>query len=143
MACLKSGGALDVTTNPALFKKLVLLGQELIELHLLRRALPVITGYPKAGSNRIDKIEFRPDPHDPEKGRVQINAEQYFERMPRPVWEYKIGGYQVANKWLKVRKGRLLTFDELQHYGRVVAVLDETIRLQGEIDTTIGKWPLC
>ena len=131
-----------ITSDPALFKKLVELGQELIELHLLRRALPAITGYPKAGSNRVDKIEFRPDPDNPEKGRVQINAEQYFEGMPRPVWEYMIGGYQVANKWLKDRKGRLLTFDELQHYGRVVAALNETIRLQGEIDTTIGKWPL-
>ena len=116
-----------ITSDPALFKKLVALGQELIELHLLRRVLPAITGYPKGGSNRIDKIEFRPDPDNPEKGRVQINAEQYFEGMPRPVWEYMIGGYQVAHKWLKDRKGRLLTFDELQHYGRVVAALNVLI----------------
>ena len=94
---------------------------------------------PKAGSNRIDKIEFRPDPDNPENGRVHINAEQYFERMPRPVWDYMAGGYQVANKWLKDRKGRLLTFDELQHYGRVVAALNQTIRLQAEIDAAIGN----
>jgi predicted helicase len=76
-----------ITSDPALFKKLVELGQQLIELHLLRRTLPAITGYPKAGNNRVDKIEFRPDSDNPEKGRVQINAEQYFEGMPRPVWE--------------------------------------------------------
>ena len=59
--------------------------------------------------------------------------------MPRQVWEYTIGGYQVARKWLKDRKGRLLTFDELQHYGRVIAALNETIHLQGKIDETIRE----
>src|SRR6516225_518212 len=113
-----------ITSDPALFKKLALLGHELIELHLLRRALPAITSYPKAGSNRVEKIEFKPEPDNPEQGRVHINATQYFDKMPKAVWEYTIGGYQVANKWLKDRKGRLLTFDELQHYGRVVAALN-------------------
>ena len=113
------------------------LGRELIDLHLLSRSLPAITGYPKAGSNRVDKIEFSPDSINPEQGRVQINAEQYFEGMPRRVWDYTIGGYKVAHQWLKDRKGRLLTFDELQHYGRIVVALNDTIRLQAEIDAAI------
>lgn len=61
--------------------------------------------------------------------------------MPLGVWEYTIGGYQIAHKWLKDRKGRLLTFDELQHYGRIVATLNETIRLQVKIDAAVGSWP--
>jgi predicted helicase len=133
---------IPLTGNAALFRQLALLGRELIDLHLLRRLAPVVTAYPKAGNNRVDRIEFRPDPKNPEQGRLHINADQYFEAMPRRVWEYMIGGYQVAYKWLKDRKGRLLTFDELQHYGRVIAALNETIRLQSEIDAAIGGWPL-
>jgi predicted helicase len=128
--------------NAARFQQLAGLGQQLIDLHLLRQTLPPITGYPKAGSNRVDKIEFVPDPEAPHQGHVWINAGQYFESMPGQVWEYTIGGYQVAHKWLKDRKGRLLTFDELQHYSRVIAALNETIRLQDQIDEVIGSWPL-
>ena len=129
---------IPLPANFGVFQHLAGLGQELIELHLLRRLPSVITGYPKAGSNRVDKIEFRADKDKPGQGRVQINTEQYFEGMPRYIWEYKIGGYQVSYQWLKDRKGRLLTFDELQHYGRVVAALNDTVRLQTEIDTMIA-----
>jgi hypothetical protein len=71
-----------------------------------------------------------------------VNDEQYFDGVPVSVWEYQIGGYQVANKWLKDRKGRLLTFDELLHYQRIVSALAETIRLQAEIDAAIAVWPM-
>jgi predicted helicase len=133
---------IPLTSNPKIFKKLVALGQEMIDLHLLHSPLPAITSFPKAGSNHVHKIEFRADPKNSERGRVQINAEQYFEGVPRRVWEYTIGGYQVAHKWLKDRKGRFLTFDELQHYGHVVATLNATIRLQADIDAAITDWPL-
>ena len=133
---------IPLTGSLPLFQKLAALGHELIDLHLLRRPLSAITGFPKTGSNRVDKFEFKSDPENPEQGRVQINAEQYFEAIPKSVWEYIIGGYPVAHKWLKDRKGRLLTFDELQHYGRVIAALNDTIRLQAEIDAAIGSWPL-
>ena len=73
---------------------------------------------------------------------MYINAEQYFDGVPQAVWEYHIGGYQVANKWLKDRKGRLLTFDDLRHYQRVIAALAETIALQAEIDAAIPSWPI-
>jgi hypothetical protein len=74
-------------------------------------------------------------------GRVHINASQYFEDVSEAAWQYRIGGYQVAHKWLKDRKGRALTFDELQHYRRIIATLDETIRIQSRIDQRI-RWPL-
>ena len=133
---------IPLPSDPTVFHKLATLGSELIDLHLMRNPRPAITGYPKAGSNRVDKVEFRPDPADPEQGRVQINAEQYFEGMPRVVWKYVVGGYQVAQKWLKDRKGHLLTFDELQHYGRVIASVNETIRIQARIDEAIPSWPM-
>ena len=74
-----------------------------------------------------------------------INGIQYFQGVPREVWEFHIGGYQVLEKWLKDRKGRELTWDDIQHYQKVVVALKETIRLMAEIDAVIdahGGWPL-
>jgi predicted helicase len=119
------------------FNRLATLGNQLIELHLLRNGQATITSYPKTGSNRVAKIEFKADPQDANTGRVIINADQYFEGVPKAAWDYTIGGYQPAHKWLKDRKGRLLSFDELQHYSQILAALNETIRLQGEIDDAI------
>jgi hypothetical protein len=61
------------------------------------------------------------------------------------VWIFRVGGYQVCQKWLKDRKGRVLSFGDIQHYQRVVAALAETIELMGQIDVTIeegGGWPI-
>ena len=58
------------------------------------------------------------------------------------VWEFQIGGYQVLHKWLKDRKGRKLTFDDLFHYQKIVVALKETIRLMGKIDDLIPSWPI-
>ncbi len=67
-------------------------------------------------------------------GNVFINATQHFTRVPLRAWEFYIGGYQPAQKWLKDRKGRTLTFDDIQHYRKIIAALKETDRLMGEID---------
>ena len=78
-------------------------------------------------------------------GRVYINKTQYFSPVPQEVWEFQIGGYQVCHKWLKDRRGRTLTDEDITHYGRIVAALGEPIRLMGEIDEVIeehGGWPL-
>jgi predicted helicase len=120
--------------SAATFAQLATFGHDLIKLHLLKKTEPTITRYPKAGNNRVEKLEFKPDVTDPTRGWVFINAVQFFEGVPTDVWEYTIGGYQVAQKWLKDRKGRLLTFDELKTYGSIISALAETIRLQGEID---------
>ena len=61
------------------------------------------------------------------------------------VWNLHIGGYQVCEKWLKDRKGRVLSAEDIEHYQRVVVVLNETIRIMGEIDEVIeehGGWPI-
>jgi len=67
-----------------------------------------------------------------------------FAGVPEEVWNFHIGGYQVCQKWLKDRKGRTLTADDVTHYHRIVVALHETIRLMAEIDKTIdahGGWP--
>ncbi|TAN08951.1 MAG: DNA methyltransferase [Rhodanobacteraceae bacterium] len=78
-------------------------------------------------------------------GRVWINARQYFEGVPQAVWDMHIGGYRVAEKWLKDRKGRTLSYDDLSHYQNITAALARTLVLQAGIDAAIeaaGGWPL-
>ena len=77
-----------------------------------------------------------------EQGRVFINKIQYFGDVPEAVWEFHIGGYQVCEKWLKDRKGRKLSYDDIQHYQKIVVALNETIRLMSEIDNLIPSWPI-
>ncbi len=79
-----------------------------------------------------------------EKGRGYINEEQYFEGVRPEVWEFHVGGYQVCAKWLKDRKGRELSFDEIEHYCKTTEALKQTIRIMAEIDKVIeahGGWP--
>ena len=76
---------------------------------------------------------------------MYINKTQYFNGVPAEVWEFYVGGYQVCHKWLKDRKGRTLSYENIQHYQRIVAALAETITLMEKIDETIeehGGWPI-
>ena len=111
------------------FKKLVKLGTELRLLHLLEspKVNQFITTYPIEGSNIVEKIKF-------EDGKVYINKEQYFGKVPQSAWEFYIGGYQPAQKWLKDRKGRTLTNSDIEHYQKIIVALSETEKIMGEID---------
>lgn len=71
-----------------------------------------------------------------------INNTQYFGGVPEAVWNFKVGGYQVCDKWLKDRKRRVLSGDDISHYQRVVVALRETMRLMQEIDQIIPGFPL-
>jgi hypothetical protein len=73
---------------------------------------------------------------------LQKGSGQYFEGIPPEVWSFHIGGYQVCEKWLKDRRGRTLTDEDLEHYCKVVTALSETIRLMAEIDAAIPRWPI-
>ncbi len=130
---------LPLTSDKELFKALVEKGSELVSLHLMESPAlnNHITGYPVTGSNTVEKVSY-----DDNNQRVQINKTQYFEGIPREVWEFRIGGYQVAEKWLKDRKGGALTYDELTHYQKVIVALKKTIRLMEEIDELIPGWPM-
>jgi very-short-patch-repair endonuclease len=69
-----------------------------------------------------------------ETGKVYINDTQYFENVPEVAWNFYIGGYQPAQKWLKDRKGRKLEFEDILHYQKIIVALSETDRLMKEID---------
>ncbi len=143
---------LPLTGNKALFAALVGKGAELVSLHLMEslRLETFITRFPVSGSLVVDGVRYVIPPGPPlEKGggngRVYINSEQYFEGVPPKVWAFQVGGYQVCHKWLKDRKGRTLSSDDLHHYQKIVVALAETIRLMGEIDAVIeahGGWPI-
>jgi predicted helicase len=130
---------LPLTSDKELFKALVGKGGELVALHLMESPNPnnLITKYPVSGSNTVERVGC-----DENNKRVYINKLQYFEGVPSEVWNFQIGGYQVCEKWLKDRKGRTLSYDDLTHYQRIVVALKETIRLMQEIDDTIPGWPL-
>jgi predicted helicase len=128
-----------LTSNRELFRALCQKGEELIALHLMESPMlnRFITGFPMVGSNEVEAVQYVEA-----NQRVYINKSQYFEGIKREVWEFHIGGYQVLHKWLKDRKGRALSWDDIQHYQKIVVALTETMRLMQEIDTIIPHWPL-
>jgi hypothetical protein len=128
---------LPLTSDRRLFAKLAAKGAELVSLHLLKASTleKFITSYPIAGNNVVATVKC-------EKRKVWVNDEQYFGGLPEAVWEFRVGGYQVCDKWLKDRKGRALSNDDLAHYQRIVVALKETIRIMAEIDKAIPSWPL-
>lgn len=131
------------TSSASLFWKLVSLGREVRGLHLLESSelKKLRTSYPVGGSDTVEKIRFEGGG----VGKVWINATQYFGNVPNISWEFFIGGYQPAQKWLKDRKGRTLTGDDILHYQKIIIVLQETARLMQKIDEEIkasGGWPM-
>ena len=97
-----------------------------------------------AGDNRVERVRYA-EPSGDTPGRVWINGEQHFEGVSPETWALTIGGYRPAEKWLKDRKGRTLSFDDIAWYRRVCAALAETPRVMERIDEAIeahGGWPL-
>ncbi len=119
------------------FRKLVSLGGELRTLHLLESPTlnTLITGYPQTGDNTITKPEYKITDTKNRLGKVHINQTQYFTDVPETAWNFHIGGYQPAQKWLKDRKGRTLSHNDITHYQKIIVALTETDRLMQEIDT--------
>ena len=135
---------MPLTAQLELFKALAAHGQKLVKLHLMEAHGPDITSYPVSGLNVVAKPRYQA-PKNGEPGRVHISPSQYFEGVPQEVWDFHVGGYQVCEKWLKDRKGQGLSYDDIEHYRRLVSVLAETLQVMNEIDeavTTHGGWPL-
>ncbi len=134
--------------SAAVFWRLVKLGGELRQIHLLEAPVvnDFITEYPVPGNNIISRKITKRSPgfeltHKEEKiGRVWINDEQYFDKVPETAWNFYIGGYQPAQKWLKDRKNRTLEFDDILHYQKIIVALTETDRLMKEIDELDTDW---
>lgn len=111
------------------FWQLVKLGGQIRQIHLLES--PVVekhlTQYPVDGNNVVGKLKY-------EDGKVYINETQYFANVPEVAWNFYIGGYQPAQKWLKDRKDRTLEFEDILHYQKIIVALSETDRLMKAID---------
>ena len=153
---LKSDFArVPLPVSMGLFRELAGFGKQLVELHLLE------------STNQADFITTYMGPGNPEIGRVgwsggtvwldaaKTNAREGHRAsrpgtmgvcgVPEKVWDFHIGGYQVCHKWLKDRKGRTLSDDDIGHYHKIVLALNETVRIMAEIDEVIeahGGWPV-
>lgn len=148
---------IPVPKDRATFAALVPLGRRLVALHLLKPEEEPILKNPDirfagTGEARVEKgfPKYR-------NGKVEINANRWFEDVPKETWDFHVGGYQVCEKWLgdraafgqegktkKFSDGRILTEDDILHYRRVVTALSETRKIMVEIDQAIekhGGWP--
>jgi predicted helicase len=134
-----------LTSKKGLFWDLCELGSQLIQLHLLEKSGKVLPAYPVRGNDLVGKVEYVTSNETGRPAGVFINKEQYFAGVSRKAWDFRIGGYQICQKWLKDRKDSVLSFADIQQYGRIVAALEETILLMERIDSVIelhGGWPL-
>ncbi len=115
--------------SPEVFKTVGEKGEQLRRLHLMEDAAIDDTPYPFEGdgSGEVEKPSYA-------EGKVWINPHQYFANVPPIAWEFHIGGYQPAQKWLKDRKGRTLSWDDIRHYRKIIKILAETDRIMKEIE---------
>ncbi|MFA7331977.1 MAG: type ISP restriction/modification enzyme [Candidatus Delongbacteria bacterium] len=151
-ACLiKSFPRIPLTYNLDLFRDLTLFGGRLVALHLLESPTldHFITTYAGPPQPEVGRVGWSDgtvwlDAAATKKGQPATPGRMGFKGVPEEVWNFHIGGYQVCEKWLKDRKGRRLSDEDIAHYQKIVVALKETIRLMGEIDEVIekhGGWP--
>jgi predicted helicase len=116
-------------TDAKTFWQLAALGGELRQIHLLESPTveKYVTQYPEDGNNIVTKPVYK-------DGNVYINETQHFAKVPQVAWEFYIGGYQPAQKWLKDRKERELSYEDILHYQKIIVALSETDRIMREID---------
>ena len=139
------------------FVELAQLGHELIALHTMQGHPPALLAlaYPVAGANRIAKrhlkhshaidqpvLEIANMPSATGSGRVYLNADQYVEGVPTEVWEFQVGGFQPAKKWLSDRADRDLSYTELTDYQGALQRIARTLQIYSEIDELIPSWPI-
>jgi len=119
------------TKDYDLFLKIGEHGKRLADLHLMKSVEldNPIARLQGSGDCKVEKPNCKR-----EEKRIYINKSQYFEGVEGEIWEYQIGGYKVAEKWLKDRKGRTLSPDDIRHYCRVVTALKRTMEVQQDID---------
>ena len=120
-------------SSPETFWDVSAKGTELRRLHLMEPDAIGETPFPFMGDgdNVVDKIVF-------DDGKVWINKTQHFDNAPEVSWGLFIGGYQPAQKWLKDRKGRALSFSDVKHYQRILKILSETDRIMATINMELA-----
>jgi Type ISP C-terminal specificity domain/N-6 DNA Methylase len=141
------------------FAALAAKGAELVGVQLMDTAVPTTVNFPVPGTNVVASGHPKylpagsPEPFGDgvlDAGRVYISADapkkelrgQYFRGVPTDAWEFRIGGYQVCEKWLRDRRGVTLTFEDIDHYARIVGVVSATIDIMAQLDALVPAWPL-
>ena len=125
--------------NAEEFNRITVIGEKLRKLHLMQEIpQPLTVSFNTPGDNVISDLRYEkeiPDQVGDDKvGKVFINKTQCFENVPELAWNFYIGGYQPAQKWLKDRKNRTLTYDDIEHYRKIIAILIETHNLMQELE---------
>jgi predicted helicase len=131
-----------LTRNVNLFRQLGELGEQLVNLQLMKSTIlnETTSQFSNNGGGCI--IDAGHPKH--ENGKVVINNQKDgFMDVPEAVWNFHIGSYQVCHKWLKDRKGRTLSQDDIEHYQKIVVALEQSIDLMAKIDEAIppSNWP--
>ncbi|MGZ4864863.1 MAG: type ISP restriction/modification enzyme [Halobacteriota archaeon] len=116
------------TKDYEVFERLANLGLDLINLHLLKKKQQTTTIFEIQGSNVVKLVRYVED-------KIYINKAQFFGGITEEVWKFHVGGYQVLDKWLKSRKGRELSSNEIEYFLQMVEVVKKTIEYTKEIDT--------
>ena len=124
--------------NAEEFNRIAAIGEKLRKLHLMQEIpQPLTVLFNTPGDNIVLEVRYEkeiPDRVGEDKvGKVYINRTQCFENVPELAWNFYIGGYQPAQKWLKDRKNRTLTYDDIEHYRKIIAILVETNNLMQEL----------
>ena len=125
--------------NAEEFNRIAAVGEKLRKLHLMQEIpQPLTVSFNIPGDNVVSEVRYEkeiPDRVGEDKvGKVFINKSQCFENVPELAWNFYIGGYQPAQKWLKDRKNRTLTYDDIEHYRKIIAILIETHNLMQELE---------
>lgn len=123
--------------DPTTFAHVSAEGETLRRLHLMEDAAIGETPFPFEGDG--DSVVDRPRYED---GKVWINADQGFAGVSPIAWNFFIGGYQPAQKWLKDRRGRALSWEDIRHYQKVLKILAETDRIMHAIDLPVDSKPV-
>ena len=140
--------------SPELFQRLTKAGHELLALHLLDslELNEFITTYTGPRNPEVGRVGWSDDTIWLDAGKTNAHQGQRaikpgtigFQGVPEGVWDFHIGGYQICHKWLKDRKGRMLSDEDVAHYQKIIVALNETIRIMANIEEAIdvhGGWP--
>lgn len=122
--------------SPEVFRHVSEKGEQLRRLHLMEEPAIGETPYPFHGEG--DDVVASGFPKF-EGGKVRINPNQHFSDVPEIAWGFHIGGYQPAQKWLKDRRGRVLSWDDIGHYQKIVKILTETDRIMRKIELPLDN----
>lgn len=141
------------TNDINIYKALRNKGAELTSLHLMEGRINDILEitFPIPGSDIIEEgfPRYLTSETDSKKGKIYINKgnpkegirAQFFDGIPTEIWNFRIGGYQIAKKWLKDHAGRKLNINEINHFEKVLSIISETLRIMAEIDYMLPEWP--